>query len=40
MTLPFDGAISKFYKEDIPEPVQNAIRYASKNDILAQDYPY
>ncbi|PTX55787.1 polyphosphate kinase 2 [Litoreibacter ponti] len=40
MTLPFDGAISKFFNEDIPENVQNAIRNAGKNDILAATYPY
>lgn len=40
MTLPFDGAISKFYKEDIPDSVQDAIRNAGKNDILAESYPY
>lgn len=40
MTLPFDGAISKFYNEDIPEGVREAIRMAGKNDILAQDFPF
>ena len=40
MTLPFDGAISKFYKEEIPDGVRDAIRHAGKNDILAQSYPY
>jgi polyphosphate kinase 2 len=40
MTLPFDGAISNFYKKEIPESVRDAIRYASKDDILAQNYPY
>ncbi|SDW91656.1 polyphosphate kinase 2 [Litoreibacter albidus] len=40
MTLPFDGAISKFYKEEIPDNVRDAIRNAGKNDILAQSYPY
>ena len=40
MTLPFDGAISKFYNEDIPKHVHDAIRYASKDDILAESYPY
>ena len=40
MTLPFDGAISKFYKEDVPDDVRDAIRNAGKNDILAQSYPY
>ncbi|RLJ41649.1 polyphosphate kinase 2 [Litoreibacter meonggei] len=40
MTLPFDGAISKFYKEEIPDGVREAIRNAGKNDILAQSYPY
>ncbi|TDT77634.1 polyphosphate kinase 2 [Litoreibacter halocynthiae] len=40
MTLPFDGAISKFYNEEIPEGVRDAIRNAEKDDILAQSYPY
>lgn len=40
MTLPFDGAISKFYKEKIPDGVREAIRTAGKDDILAQSFPY
>ena len=40
MTLPFDGAISEFYKKEIPDNVREAIRNAGKNDILAQSYPY
>ena len=40
MTLPLDGAISKFYKEEIPDNVREAIRHAGKDDILAESYPY
>ncbi|MBR9842243.1 MAG: polyphosphate kinase 2 [Rhodobacteraceae bacterium] len=40
MELPFDGAISTFYKNDAPEGVRNAIRDADKNDILDASYPH
>ncbi|MDJ0629192.1 MAG: polyphosphate kinase 2 [Rhodobacter sp.] len=40
MTLPFDGAISKFYREDAPADVRAAIRDGGKKDILSEDYPY
>ncbi|SPF80443.1 polyphosphate kinase 2 [Pseudoprimorskyibacter insulae] len=38
--LPFDGAISAFFKNDAPDDVRNAIRRAEKGDILNPDYPY
>ncbi len=37
---PFDGAISRFYEEEAPEPVRAAIRDGHKDDILNPDYPY
>lgn len=40
MELPFDGAISAFYKNDAPEGVRNAIRDADKKDILDAGYPH
>jgi polyphosphate kinase 2 len=40
MSLPFDGAISKFYAEDAPNDVRDAIDEAGKNEILADDFPY
>ncbi|QMU57517.1 MAG: polyphosphate kinase 2 [Boseongicola sp.] len=40
MTLPFDGAISQFYKADAPDAVRAAIQDAGKKDILSSSYPY
>lgn len=40
MTLPFDGAISAFYQNDVPENLRDAIKNARKKDILAGSYPY
>ena len=40
MGLPFDGAISKFYEEEAPNDVREAIRDAGKKDILSASYPY
>lgn len=40
MTLPFDGAISKFYKTDAPKHIRDAIADADKDDILDASYPY
>ncbi|MDJ0824969.1 MAG: polyphosphate kinase 2 [Rhodobacter sp.] len=40
MTLPFDGAIGKFYREGAPEAVRAAIRDGGKKDILSETYPY
>jgi len=39
-TLPFDGAISKFFTEDAPSDVRDAISEAGKKDILTASYPY
>ncbi|WP_146345370.1 polyphosphate kinase 2 [Falsiphaeobacter marinintestinus] len=40
MTLPFDGAISRFFKDEAPDQIRNAIKRAEKNDILDPDYPH
>lgn len=40
MDLPFDGAISAFYKTGAPDPIRNAIRRSDKDDILSPDYPH
>ncbi len=40
MTLPFDGAISAFYKDTAPDEVRDAIKNAKKNRILSETYPY
>ncbi|MCF6316496.1 MAG: polyphosphate kinase 2 [Marinosulfonomonas sp.] len=40
MTLPFDGAISDFYKNTAPKDVRDMIKDGSKKDILSDSYPY
>lgn len=40
MTLPFDGAISRFHDNEAPEAVRKAIRDAGKREILSDNYPY
>ena len=40
MTLPFDGAISSFFRNAAPKDVRDAVEAAGKNDILATSYPY
>ena len=40
MTLPFDGAITKFFREEAPTDVRVAIETAGKKDTLSDDYPY
>lgn len=40
MQLPFDGAISRFFKDEAPAAVRDAIRRAEKGDILNTEYPY
>ena len=39
-TKPFDGAISKFYAEEAPKAVREAIERADKNDMLNPAFPY
>ncbi len=40
MTLPFDGAISRYFREGAPAEVRKAIEKAGKDDILTRSYPY
>ncbi|AXX97935.1 polyphosphate kinase 2 [Profundibacter amoris] len=40
MTLPFDGAISKFFEKTAPDAVRQAILEGGKKDILSPSYPY
>ena len=40
MDLPFDGAISKYYKNDAPKEVRKAIEKQGKNEIMSARYPY
>ncbi len=40
MSLPFDGAISKFFHETAPDAVRQAIAEGHKKDILSDTYPY
>ena len=40
MELPFDGAISAFYKDGAPSDIRDAIKRANKGDILAPHFPY
>jgi polyphosphate kinase 2 len=38
--LPFDGAISRYFREGAPKEVRKAIEAAGKDDILTPSYPY
>ncbi len=40
MSLPFDGAITDFYRNEAPDEVRAAIEDGSKKDILSDSYPY
>ncbi len=40
MSLPFDGAISEFFRTSAPDAVRDAIKNGSKKDILSETYPY
>lgn len=40
MTLPFDGAISRYFENDAPDNVREAIRRADKNEILNPNFPH
>lgn len=40
MDLPFDGAITRYFKKDAPKEVRKAIDEAGKDDILSKSYPY
>lgn len=38
--LPFDGAISRYFRDEAPNAVREAIETAGKDDILSPHYPY
>jgi len=38
--LPFDGAITRYFKKDAPKELRKRIEAAGKDDILSPDYPY
>jgi polyphosphate kinase 2 len=40
MSLPFDGAITRFYEKEAPDDVQEAVKEADGKTILAPPYPY
>ena len=40
MDLPFDGAISKYFKKDAPKEVRHAIENRVKDQIMSPTYPY
>ncbi|MDX8353589.1 polyphosphate kinase 2 [Cognatiyoonia sp. IB215182] len=40
MVLPFDGGISRFFDDQAPKEVRDAIKAAGKSDILNPSYPY
>jgi polyphosphate kinase 2 len=40
MDLPFDGAISRYFREGAPAAIRKAIEKAGKDDILTGSYPY
>lgn len=40
MDLPFDGAITKFYRHDAPDAVREAIDEGEKKEILDPNHPY
>ena len=40
MSLPFDGAISRYYEKDAPKAIREAIREGTDKDILDPSFPY
>lgn len=40
MDLPFDGAISRYFRDQAPKSIRKAIEGAGKDDILGPGYPY
>ncbi|MGF6860397.1 polyphosphate kinase 2 [Rhodobacteraceae bacterium MBR-64] len=40
MTLPFDGAISRYVTKEAPKHLRDALRKADKNDMLSESFPY
>ncbi|MEM9270233.1 MAG: polyphosphate kinase 2, partial [Pseudomonadota bacterium] len=37
---PFDGAITRFYEDDAPKKIRNAIKDGDKDDVLNANFPY
>lgn len=40
MSLPFDGAISEYFKHEAPEDVRRAIETRKKGQIITESYPH
>ncbi|MDB6453109.1 polyphosphate kinase 2 [Falsirhodobacter sp. 20TX0035] len=40
MTLPFDGAITRYLEDGAPADIRKVLRKADKDDILAPDWPW
>jgi polyphosphate kinase 2 len=40
MTLPFDGAISRYHDHDAPAPIRAALKAAGEDDMLDPTFPY
>ena len=40
MSLPFDGAISEFFRSEAPDQIREAIRDAKKDSVLDPSFPY
>lgn len=40
MDLPFDGAITRYFREGAPKAIRKAIEKAGKDEILSRSYPY
>ena len=40
MDLPFDGAISRYFRDGAPKDIRKALERAGKDDILTASYPY
>ena len=40
MSLPYDGAISRYFEKEAPKPVRDAILSHEGKIVLDDDYPY
>ena len=38
--LPFDGAITRYFRKGAPKPIRKAIEEAGKDDLITPGYPY